>query len=258
MGEWAFYLVLAMLVITLWKRFPYKTCAAALPCRKRPDTPPYMQYVAPTDYWTQPVGILIALLGAGGTYVSAMLVGRIGKARRAKVSVTAIEQPAPDVLSVSCQLDNKWRGHRPGQFAFITFDEKEGAIPSRSPVRISNWSVSFQIKALGDYTRTPGQATGGRSCRQGWMGLMVASTGGHGRIRAPNKSDCRRYWRCLSSMAGFIAADSEQGFLRISTTAPVIEPTIPLSPAGATRAARSASVCNIQRRPTGETMSATR
>ena len=86
--------------------------------------------LAPTDYWTQPVGILIALLGTAGIYGALYsLVGRIGRARRASGTVTAIEQPAPDVLTVTCQLDNNWRGHRPGQFAFITIDEKEGAHP---------------------------------------------------------------------------------------------------------------------------------
>jgi predicted ferric reductase len=86
MGEWAFYLVLAMLVITLWKRFPYKTW------RVVHQVMPVLYLMlalhaamlAPTDYWTQPVGILIALLGTAGIYGALYsLVGRIGRARRA-------------------------------------------------------------------------------------------------------------------------------------------------------------------------------
>lgn len=161
MGEWAFYLVLAMLVITLWKRFPYKTWRVlhqAMPVL-------YLMLVlhaamlAPADYWTQPAGILIALLGAAGIHGALYsLVGRIGRVRQASGTVTAIERTVPDVLAVSCQLDNHWRGHRPGQFAFITFDEKEGAHPfTIASADRGDRNIAFQIKALGDYTRTLGK-----------------------------------------------------------------------------------------------------
>jgi predicted ferric reductase len=161
MGEWAFYLVLAMLFITLWKRFPYKTWRVvhqAMPVLYL-MLALHAAMLAPVDYWTQPVGILMALLGAAGIYGALYsLVGRIGRARQASGTVTAIEQAAPDVLTVSCQLDNHWRGHRPGQFAFITFDEKEGAHPfTIASADRGDRSISFQIKALGDYTRTLGK-----------------------------------------------------------------------------------------------------
>ncbi|MBP9805671.1 MAG: ferric reductase-like transmembrane domain-containing protein [Candidatus Accumulibacter sp.] len=160
MGEWAFYILLVMLVITLWKRFPYKTWRflhQAMPVI-------YLMLVlhaallAPTDYWTQPIGILLAMLFAGGIYGALhSLVGRIGRKRQVQGTVSAIEHPAPDVLSVSCQLDNRWRGHLPGQFAFITFDEKEGAHPfTIASSDRGDRTISFQIKALGDYTRSLG------------------------------------------------------------------------------------------------------
>ncbi|MBF0219239.1 MAG: ferric reductase-like transmembrane domain-containing protein [Gammaproteobacteria bacterium] len=161
MGEWAFYLVLVMLVITLWKRFPYKTWRVvhqAMPVLYL-MLALHAAMLAPVDYWSQPIGILIALLGAGGIYGALYsLVGRIGRARRASGTVTVIEQPAPDLLTVKCQLDNHWRAHRPGQFAFITFDEKEGAHPfTIASADRGDRSISFQIKALGDYTRTLGK-----------------------------------------------------------------------------------------------------
>ena len=158
MGEWAFYLLLAMLLITLWKRFPYKTwriAHQAMPVL-------YLMLVlhavmlSPTDYWTQPVGMLIAVLSAAGIYGALYsLAGRIGRARSASGTVTAIEQPARDVLTVSCQLDKHWHGHRPGQFAFMTFDDKEGAHPfTIASADRGDRRINFQIKALGDYTRT--------------------------------------------------------------------------------------------------------
>jgi predicted ferric reductase len=86
MGEWAFYLVLAMLVITLWKRFPYKTWRVvhqAMPVLYL-MLALHAAMLAPTDYWTQPVGILFALLGAAGIYGALYsLVGRIGRKRQA-------------------------------------------------------------------------------------------------------------------------------------------------------------------------------
>jgi predicted ferric reductase len=158
MGEWAFYAVLAMLVITLWRRFPYK------PWRVLHQAMPVLYLMlalhaamlAPTDYWTQPVGILLGVLGAAGVYGAVFsLVGRIGRARQAGGTVIAVEQPAPDVVAVTCQLDNRWRGHRAGQFAFITFDEKEGAHPfTIASADRGDRIIKFQIKALGDYTRT--------------------------------------------------------------------------------------------------------
>ncbi len=161
MGEWAFYLVLAMLLITLWKRFPYKTWRVvhqAMPVLYL-MLALHAAMLAPTDYWTQPVGILIALLGAAGIYGALYsLVGRIGRTRQVNGTVTAIEQHAPDVLAVSCQLGNSWHGHRPGQFALITFDEKEGAHPfTIASADRGDRCISFQIKALGDYTRTLGK-----------------------------------------------------------------------------------------------------
>lgn len=160
MGEWAFYAVLAMLVITLWKRFPYK------PWRVLHQAMPVLYLMlalhaamlAPTDYWIQPVGILLAMLGATGVYGAVYsLIGRIGRARQVSGIVAAVEQPAPDVVAVTCQLDGRWRGHRPGQFAFITFDQKEGAHPfTIASADRGDRNIKFQIKALGDYTRTLG------------------------------------------------------------------------------------------------------
>ena len=191
MGEWAFYLLLAMLVITLWKRFPYKTWRIvhqAMPVLYL-MLALHTAMLAPTDYWTQPVGILIALLGAAGIYGALhSLVGRIGRARRASGTVTAIEQPAPEVLSVKCQLDNNWRGHRPGQFAFITFDAKEGAHPfTIASADRGDRSISFQIKALGDYTRTLGKRLE--------VGHVVKVEGPYGRFdMARQDSSAQQIW----------------------------------------------------------------
>jgi predicted ferric reductase len=157
MGEWAIYAVLVMLVLTLWKRFPYR------PWRFIHRAMPviYLMLVlhaamlAPVNYWMQPAGVLLALLFSAGVYGSLhSLAGRIGRARQVQGTITTIERLAPDIVTVSCQLGSGWRGHRPGQFAFITFDADEGQHPfTIASADRGDGRIEFQIKALGDYTR---------------------------------------------------------------------------------------------------------
>jgi predicted ferric reductase len=52
-------------------------------------------------------------------------------------------------------LSTPWEGHKEGQFAFVTFDTREGHHPFTLS---SSWkndaTLTFHIKQLGDYTRT--------------------------------------------------------------------------------------------------------
>jgi predicted ferric reductase len=157
MGEWAIYAVLAMLAITLWKRFPYRRWRflhQAMPAI-------YLMLafhaalLAPSAYWSRPVGVLLALFLAGGVYGSLhSLAGRIGRSRQVPGEILSIEKSAPDIIAVRCQLGEGWRGHRAGQFAFISFDRAEGQHPfTIASADRGDRTVTFQIKALGDYTR---------------------------------------------------------------------------------------------------------
>jgi predicted ferric reductase len=168
MGEWAIYALLAMLAITLWKKFPYRTWR--LLHRAMPVLYLMLAFhaalLAPRDYWVQPAGALLAVLLAAGVYgaIRSML-GGIGRSRVASGNIIAIEHPAHDVTTVRCHLAQGWHGHHPGQFAFVTFDDKEGAHPfTIASADHGDSTISFQIKALGDYTNglaarlQPGQA----------------------------------------------------------------------------------------------------
>ena len=170
MGEWAIYALLAMLVITLWKQFPYR------PWRFLHRAMPVLYLMlafhaallAPTAYWAQPVGALLAVLLAAGVYGALhTLLGRIGKARESRGEIIAVAPLAPDVTTVVCRLGPGWRGHRPGQFAFVSFDDQEGAHPfTMASADQGDHTVSFQIKALGDYTRSlPQRLRPGQSVR---------------------------------------------------------------------------------------------
>lgn len=158
MGEWAIYAVLAMLAITLWKKFPYR--AWRFLHRAMPVIFLMLAFhaamLAPRDYWSQPAGALLAVLLAVGVYGAIRsLLGGIGRARVAAGQIVAVEHPSADITGVRCQLDRAWRGHRPGQFAFVTFDEGEGAHPfTIASADRGDKTITFQIKALGDYTNS--------------------------------------------------------------------------------------------------------
>jgi len=156
MGEWAFYAIIIMLLLALWKKFPYR------PWRLLHRAMPAIYLIlaahaallSPFAYWRQPAGWLLALLLAVGVWAAlCSLRASIGRGRRADGEIVAIELHPPALTTVSCRLRG-WRGHRPGQFAFVTFDEREGAHPfSIASADRGDGCLSFQIKALGDYTR---------------------------------------------------------------------------------------------------------
>lgn len=167
-GEWGFYILLALLALTLWKRFPYR------PWRFLHRAMPVIYLVlafhsallAPRYYWTQPVGWLLAGLLAAGIYGALRsLLGNIGKARRVRGEILAVTRPTSDVISVSCRLPVSWPGHHAGQFALVTFSAAEGAHPfTIASANRDDRSIEFRIKALGDHTRklptllSPGQS----------------------------------------------------------------------------------------------------
>ncbi len=156
-GEWGFYILIALLAITLWKRFPYR------PWRFLHRAMPVIYLMlafhavlwSPRDYWLQPVGWLLGLLIVAGVYGALRaLLGNIGQSRRSTGEILTVTQPTADVLSVQCRLSSGWPGHQPGQFVLLTFDSAEGAHPfTIASADRGDGTLDFQIKALGDYTK---------------------------------------------------------------------------------------------------------
>ncbi len=158
LGEWAFYAAAVLIALALIKRFPYhlfqkthKLIAVA-----------YLVLVyhsivlSQYDYWVQPVGWLIALLMLGGTIAAVVvLTGRVGRHRRVTGEITHLEHyPSLHVIEGTIKLQPGWPGHKPGQFAFVTSDQNEGAHPYTIA---SAWDTNenclvFIVKELGDHT----------------------------------------------------------------------------------------------------------
>ncbi len=157
-GEWAFYAVVLLIALALIKRFPYRLFART----HWLITIAYLVLVFHSvilmkiAYWTAPVGIVTGLLMAAGV-VAAILVlsGLAGRSRQVAGTIeTLVYFPEMRVLETTIRLDEGWPGHQGGQFAFVTFDAKEGAHPF---TMASAWDpgdrrIMFITKALGDYT----------------------------------------------------------------------------------------------------------
>jgi predicted ferric reductase len=176
LGEWAIYVLLGLLALTLWKRFPYRAW------RPLHRAMPVLYLVlafhavvlSPVGYWDKPVGLLMAVLLVGGTVASVLsLTGRIGRGRQVNGRVLSVDNTNPEIVEVRCCLGETWRGHRPGQFAFVTFDSGEGAHPfTIASADRGDRTVTFAIKALGDYTRGLSRhlVAGSRVCVEGPYG----------------------------------------------------------------------------------------
>lgn len=158
LGEWAFYALVALLALALWKRFPYRRFFQTH--RLLPVVYLVLVFhavVLTSDgSWAQPVGIAMAALMAAGTVAALVVLFRaVGLSRQAVAEVDTISLPAgADVLQVDVRLKSRWAGHTAGQFAFVRFDASEGAHPFTIT---SPWAgdgrLVFLIKGLGDYTR---------------------------------------------------------------------------------------------------------
>ena len=158
-GEIAFYIAAALMVIALIKKFPYKRFLQT-------HTILAITYLAlvfhavilfPFELWLHPLGILMGVLLIGGTVSGVMILARQhGKAQRAKGEIVALNhRPSMKTLSTTIKVDDDWKGHEAGQFAFVSFDDKEGKHPF---TMASAWDeesreITFLTKDLGDYTK---------------------------------------------------------------------------------------------------------
>lgn len=158
LGEFAVYLLLAMVLLALWRRFPYKLWRQLH--RAMPVIYLMLAFhtavLAPLWWWTTPVGAVLGVLLAAGLMAAGLsLAGRVGRRRRVVGQVVAVNQLAPDITEVVCRLSDDWRGHRAGQFAYVTFERFEGAHPfTIASADRGDRTLTFLIKALGDYTRS--------------------------------------------------------------------------------------------------------
>ena len=157
-GEWAFYIAAALMILALVKRFPYHWF-------KKTHTLLALGYLALVfhsvvlikfEYWAQPIGWLLGLLMLGGSISGVLiLAGQVGRSRKVKGHIEKVEAfPEMRTVATTVLLDNGWDGHCAGQFAFLKTGEKEAPHPFTIA---SAWNpqerrLTFISKALGDHT----------------------------------------------------------------------------------------------------------
>lgn len=201
LGEWAFYLLLAMVLITLWQRLlPYRRWRIvhrAMPLL-------YLALVfhavalMPLAFWALPLGLLMGgLLALGSAAALWSLAGWIGLRRQhaARIeALTLLGSGADAPLEVTLAMPPSWPGHRAGQFAFVRFHAAEGAHPFTIASAPGALGISARgepllrlvIKPLGDYTRT---LHGRLHAGQG-----VSIEGPYGRFDARGHAARRQVW----------------------------------------------------------------
>jgi len=158
-GEWTFYVAAVLMVIALVKRFPYKHFFTT----HRLLAIAFLLFVfhfvvlVKLPYWQSPLAWVMAVLTVGGVVGALLsLFRKIGHQRRALGVVEAVERSAANtVVCVDIRLPkDHWDGHAAGQFAFVSFDDGEGAHPfTISSAWKNDGQLSFHIKELGDYTK---------------------------------------------------------------------------------------------------------
>ena len=157
-GEWAFYAAIALIVLALITRFPYRLFFKT----HRLLAVAYLVLVFHAvvlikfAYWTTPIGLVMAPLLAGGTWAAiVVLLRRVGAGRKVRGTITALpHHPHARTLEAQVAVPHGWPGHRAGQFAFGMSDPAEGAHPYTIA---SAWDgaaprLTFMIKELGDHT----------------------------------------------------------------------------------------------------------
>ncbi len=202
LGEWTFYLLLAMVAITLLSRMlPYKRWR--LLHRAMPVLFLALVFHAvalmPLSFWALPLGLLMgSLLALGSLAALWSLAGWIGRSRShaARIQqVTTLGDAAMGApIEVICAMPASWCGHRAGQFVFVRFDATEGAHPftiASAHHALGNSPegeplLRLVIKPLGDYTRTLHQRL--------HAGQRVNIEGPYGRFDGQGASHRQQVW----------------------------------------------------------------
>ena len=157
LGEWGFYLLLALVVVSLLAVVRYERFKV-------------VHRLAPVIYlmgWLHglcllprigaltPVGLTLIIgggLGALGALYS--LSGRVGRDQRHQGTVSALAPLDDRTLEIRVALASPMTGYRPGQFAFFDFAGRGEPHPyTLVDVSADGRTLTLAVRALGDHTR---------------------------------------------------------------------------------------------------------
>jgi predicted ferric reductase len=206
LGEWAFYAAALLMLLALWRRFPYRLFFKTHRLLALAFVPLawHSLILLKPAYWSRGLGPALALLMAAALVAALqVLLRRVALERQVVGEVAAITRhPALDVLELEIRFKGQWPGHQAGQFAFVTLHEDEGPHPyTISSAWTGDGRIAFIIKALGDYTASLGGRTRvgdvlrvegpygrfnfeGQARRQIWIGAGIGITPFVARMKA--------------------------------------------------------------------------
>jgi predicted ferric reductase len=157
-GEWTFYATTLLIIVALVKWLPYRLFFKT----HRLLALAYLALVFHTvvltkfDYWLSPVGmLLVPLLLVGAWAAIKSLLRHVAAGRQVRGRIASKQHYASiRTLEVAVDVPEGWKGHTPGQFAFVTSDTSEGAHPYTiaSAWNESEKRITFVVKELGDHT----------------------------------------------------------------------------------------------------------
>lgn len=171
-GEWAGYILLALVVVALLRRIPYRYFRLVHKAFGLVFLAGTFHglILMPASFWTTPLAWLTTALAVAGCVAALLsLSDRIGRQRQHTATIEAVKQQDDRILEVVCRPQATWPGHRAGQFLLADFGAKaEGHHPFTIA---SAWNpavgtLTLAIKALGDFTSTlPEQLQAGQTMR---------------------------------------------------------------------------------------------
>lgn len=185
LGEWTFYALIVMLIITLAHRtISYKKCYSLH--RLMPVAYLILVFhgvvLTPPAYWSGIGGWLLAVSLVIGTVAASIQLLRNLSSAYPHTGTVISCTPQGDVLEVQCRMDQSWPGHQAGQFAFLRLKGETESHPfTLSDADQDDQIVRFHIKQLGDWTR--------RLPERLHIGQNIELDGPYGRFTQPGRDD---------------------------------------------------------------------
>lgn len=158
-GEWAFYILVAMVVAALIQKIPYRWFRYAhkvFPVIYIAVAYHAIAVLLKNAWWSTPAAYLLVALAAVGCVCAVIsLTQGIGRSRKVGAVIDKIDRFDNGIVDIELRIENGGFSHQQGQFAFVRFDFDNEPHPftiassGEDPKRLR-----FAIKALGDFTNT--------------------------------------------------------------------------------------------------------
>lgn len=183
-GEWAGYILMALVVVALIRRIPYHWFRIVHKAFGLLFLGGAFHglLLMPKEFWQTPLAWATLAVGAVGVVPALLsLSGRIGRRRQHSAKIESLRQSAGQILEIVCRPAPSWPGHQAGQFLLADFGVRgEGAHPFTiaSAWNAETGTLTLAVKALGDFTsKLPQTIASGQTVRlEGPYGCFDFST----------------------------------------------------------------------------------